>query len=159
MKVKRNTGFDRRIFLTAAEWDTFCRRKPVRYIRKSKERVCQVCGLPATPGNPLQNAHIISFDVGVIDLALTPDLSRFGYQYRRALIGISATRRPNWIYSVRRSILAPRESRNCQRSSHDSSMNLGIESHNKEEIADGKRDDCLSRQRDDETHRSREPAG
>ena len=106
MKVKRNTGFDRRIFLTAAEWDTFCRRKPVRYIRKSKERVCQVCGLPATPGNPLQNAHIISFDVGVIDLALTCRLSRFGYQYRErssesvqqgGRTGFTAFDDPSWL--------------------------------------------------------------
>jgi hypothetical protein len=73
MPVARNTGFDGRVFLTAAEWETFCRRKPVRYIRKRKESVCQVCGLPSTPDNPLQNAHVISFDVGVIDLALTPD--------------------------------------------------------------------------------------
>ena len=73
MPIERNKGFDDRIFLTAAEWDTFCRRKPVRYIHKRKEPVCQVCGLPATPNDPLQNAHIISFDVGVIDLALTPD--------------------------------------------------------------------------------------
>ncbi len=158
MKVKRNTGFDRRIFLTAAEWDTFCRRKPVRYIRKSKERVCQVCGLPATPGNPLQNAHIISFDVGVIDLALTPDyldsdtniVSAHRNQcnkaaeldLQRSMIHLGSqgiTELPTFL----------------PRFIHE----LWIESRDKEEIADGQRDDCLSRQRDDETHRSREPAG
>jgi hypothetical protein len=69
----RNTGFDGRTFLTESEWRTYCRRKPVRYIRKGKEAVCRVCGKPATTDNPFQNAHVISFDIGVIDLALTPD--------------------------------------------------------------------------------------
>jgi hypothetical protein len=73
MRIARNKGFADRVFLTSAEWDTFCRRRPVRYIHKRKEPICQVCGLPPTPDNPLQNAHIISFDIGVIDLALTPD--------------------------------------------------------------------------------------
>ncbi|MGH7172768.1 MAG: hypothetical protein ACRELG_21000 [Gemmataceae bacterium] len=35
--------------------------------------VCEVCGKPGSNENPLQNAHIIGFDVGVIDLGLTPD--------------------------------------------------------------------------------------
>jgi hypothetical protein len=73
MKIMRNTGFDGRTFLTEAEWQTYCRRKPVRYIRKRKDEVCRVCGKSATADNSFQNAHIISFDIGVIDLALTPD--------------------------------------------------------------------------------------
>ena len=72
-KRVRNTGFDGRTFLSESEWCTYCRRKPVRYIRKRKEAVCNVCGKPATTDNPFQNAHVISFDIGVIDLALTPD--------------------------------------------------------------------------------------
>jgi hypothetical protein len=32
-----------------------------------------VCGQPGSPENPLQKAHIIGFDVGVIDLGMTPD--------------------------------------------------------------------------------------
>ena len=35
--------------------------------------VCEVCGKPGSTENPLQNAHIIGFDVGVIDLGLSPD--------------------------------------------------------------------------------------
>jgi hypothetical protein len=72
-KIPRNSGFDGRMFLTEAEWRTFCRRMPVRYIRKKKEAACQVCGNPESLDNPFQNAHVISFNIGVIDLALTPD--------------------------------------------------------------------------------------
>lgn len=64
--------FDRRTFLDEAEWLTYCKRKPVRYIRTVKAAFCQVCGLPGSPENPLQNAHLIGFDVGVIDLGMTP---------------------------------------------------------------------------------------
>jgi hypothetical protein len=73
MKIMRNKGFNGRTFLTEAEWQTYCRRKPVRYIRKRKDVICSVCGKAATADNPFQNAHVISFDIGVIDLALTPD--------------------------------------------------------------------------------------
>jgi hypothetical protein len=45
----------------------------VRYICKPKAGKCEVCGGPGTADNPLQNAHIIGFDVGVVDLALTPE--------------------------------------------------------------------------------------
>lgn len=72
-RILRNTGFDGRMFLTESEWETYCRRKPVRYIRKDKEPVCRICGEPAAPENPFQHAHIVGFDIGVIDLALTPD--------------------------------------------------------------------------------------
>ena len=61
------------MFLDEAEWLTYCKRKPVRYIRTFKAAVCQVCGQPGSPENPLQKAHIIGFDVGVIDLGMTPD--------------------------------------------------------------------------------------
>ena len=72
-RIARNLGFDGRVFLTQAEWETYRRRKPVRYIRKKTYEVCELCGQPETPNNPLQHAHIISFDLGVIALALTPD--------------------------------------------------------------------------------------
>lgn len=68
-----NLGFDGRQFLLEAEWMTYRCRKPVRYIRKKKADQCEVCGRPVTADNPLQNAHVIGFDVGVIDLALTPE--------------------------------------------------------------------------------------
>ncbi len=61
------------MFLDEAEWLTYCRRKPVRYIRRPRVSICQLCGLPGLTDNPLQSAHIIGFDVGVIDLGLTPE--------------------------------------------------------------------------------------
>ena len=70
--TKRNTGFESRRFLDLTEWLTYCRRKPVRYPPKAKMPVCGLCGKPGSIENPLQNAHIIGFDVGVIDLGLTP---------------------------------------------------------------------------------------
>lgn len=71
-RIGRNLGFDGRSFLTQAEWETYRRRKPVRYIRKN-QGMCELCGLPETPDNPLQHAHIISFDTGVIELAHTAE--------------------------------------------------------------------------------------
>jgi hypothetical protein len=71
--AKRNIGFGGRMFLEEAEWLTCCRRKPVRYIRRPRATVCQVCQGSGSPENPLQSAHVIGFDVGVIDLALTPE--------------------------------------------------------------------------------------
>jgi hypothetical protein len=70
---RRNLGFDGRQFLLEAEWTTYRRRKPVRYIRKPKASTCEVCGRQGTAADPLQNAHVIGFDVGVVDLALTPE--------------------------------------------------------------------------------------
>lgn len=63
------------MFLDEAEWLTYCRRKPVRYIRRAKAALCQAwgCGLSGSPENPLQHAHVIGFEVGVIDLGLTPE--------------------------------------------------------------------------------------
>ena len=69
--VDCNLGFDGRKFLT--EWRTYLRRKPVRYVHKAKTRVCEICSLPGTRENPLQNAHRIGFDCGVRNLALTPE--------------------------------------------------------------------------------------
>jgi hypothetical protein len=72
-RIRRNIGFDGRLFLDEAEWLTYCRRKPVRYIRRPRATVCQVCKLLGSSENPLQSAHVIGFDVGVIDLTLTPE--------------------------------------------------------------------------------------
>jgi hypothetical protein len=70
---ERNVGFGGRMFLHESEWLTYCRRKPVRYIRRPRTTTCQRCGLPGSPDNPLQSAHIIGFDIGVVDLGLTPE--------------------------------------------------------------------------------------
>jgi hypothetical protein len=73
MEVLRNKGFDGRVFLTKEEWETYCRRKPVRYIRKQKIAICEICGKSEEQGNSFQNAHMIGFDFGITYLALTPD--------------------------------------------------------------------------------------
>jgi hypothetical protein len=72
-KQRCNLGLEGRQFLMEVEWMTYRRRKPVRYIRKKKDLKCGVCGQPETADNPFQNAHIIGFDLGVIDLALCPE--------------------------------------------------------------------------------------
>src|SRR5438093_664808 len=77
-RIRRNIGFGERRFLTEAEWLTYLRRMPVRYIRSPKQERCQYpgCrfgGLAGDASNPLQNAHVIGFGVGVVYLALTPD--------------------------------------------------------------------------------------
>jgi hypothetical protein len=72
-RVQRNVGFGGRVFLDEPEWLTYCRRKPVRYIRRPRASVCWLCGSPGSGDNPLQSAHKIPFEVGVIDLGLTPD--------------------------------------------------------------------------------------
>lgn len=69
-------GFDGRKFLTDAEYATYCRRLPVRYAAKGagpKPEVCSVCGHPAAPGNPLQAAHRVPFNAGILRYRLTPD--------------------------------------------------------------------------------------
>lgn len=68
-----NLGFNGRKFLTEEEWQTYKRRKPVRYIRKGLMNVCEICGLPVKENDPFQNAHRIGFDLGIIHLALTPE--------------------------------------------------------------------------------------
>lgn len=73
-EIKYNTGFENRIFLTETEWDTFRKRKPVRYIKgRPHDRNCSVCGEPARLDNPLQHAHRIGFEMGIIYFGLTPD--------------------------------------------------------------------------------------
>ena len=67
------SGFDGRIFLTEAEYQTYLRRMPVRYIRKKHAPVCAVCGLPGTTDNPLQHSHLIGFHRGITRFGLTPD--------------------------------------------------------------------------------------
>jgi hypothetical protein len=72
-RVHCNLGFDNRTFLTEAEWRTYLRRKPVRYIRKALMENCEICGHAADEDNPFQNSHRISFDLGIVQLALTPE--------------------------------------------------------------------------------------
>lgn len=72
-RIHCNLGFDGRVFLTEEEWRTYLRRKAVRYIHKAKAARCDVCGEGAADANPLQNAHRIPFDLGIVQLALTPD--------------------------------------------------------------------------------------
>lgn len=72
-RILCSLGFDGRIFLTEAEWRTYLRRKPVRYIRKELSDACGICGRAADVKNPFQNAHRIGFDLGIVQLALTPE--------------------------------------------------------------------------------------
>lgn len=73
MKIRRNLGFEGRVFLTKWEWETYCRRKPVRYIKKRKDRLCFYCQKPEEINNKFENSHIIGFDLGIIELGLIPD--------------------------------------------------------------------------------------
>src|SRR3972149_836230 len=66
-------SFDGRTFLLESEWLTYRRRKPVRFIKLKKAKVCQICGKNGSIINPLQNAHLIGFEFGVIRSGLTPD--------------------------------------------------------------------------------------
>ncbi len=72
-KIKTNIGFNERMFLTKAEWETYKRRMPVRYIKKKKQKSCEVCGKPEKEDNPFENSHIIGFGLGIIYLGLTPE--------------------------------------------------------------------------------------
>lgn len=71
--IKSNTGFNGRIFLTRDEWETYLKRKPVRYIKKKHSLTCEICNKPETRENPFQCAHKIGFDIGIVYLALTPE--------------------------------------------------------------------------------------
>ena len=73
MHYKSNMGFGGRIFLFEDEWNTFTRRSPVRFVRRKKALVCAYFGKEAAESNPFQNAHIIGFIMGVLQLGLTPD--------------------------------------------------------------------------------------
>lgn len=66
-------SFDGRVFLTTAEWETYLRRMPVRYIKRQHSTTCHLCGLPPEEGNPLQHSHLIPFNLGVKKYRLTPD--------------------------------------------------------------------------------------
>lgn len=66
-------GFDGRVFLTDSEHETYMRRMPVRYIRKKKDAVCAVCGLPSSADKPFESAHLIPFGLGIRHFKLTPD--------------------------------------------------------------------------------------
>lgn len=65
--------FNGRVFLYKYEWMTYKRRKPVRYIKFKKDYICKICNLYAQDKNKLQNAHIIGFSLGIIQLGLTPE--------------------------------------------------------------------------------------
>ena len=67
-----NLKFDNRVFLVKEEWETYRRRLPVRFIKKKKPSNCEVCFELPTDENGLQNSHIIGFNLGLIDLGLTP---------------------------------------------------------------------------------------
>jgi hypothetical protein len=98
--AKSNVGFDGRVFLTEAEWRTYLRRKPVRYIHKTKAPACQVCGQGPEDDNPFQNAHKIGFDMGIVQLALTPDFWT-AKRTSQPRIGLTATSMRNSILKVR----------------------------------------------------------
>ena len=66
-------GFDGRIFLLDAEYDTYMRRMPVRYIRHKVSNVCTICGKEGTKDNPIEKAHRIPFNKGIKTYRLTPD--------------------------------------------------------------------------------------
>ena len=57
--AERNIGFDGRTFLEESEWLAYRRRKPVRYIRRPKTEICELCGAPATQ-TILSKAHTSS---------------------------------------------------------------------------------------------------
>lgn len=67
------SGFDNRIFLTEEEYNTYSRRMPVRYIKHKKQALCCVCGEKGSTDKPLENAHVIGFRYGILELKLTPD--------------------------------------------------------------------------------------
>ena len=71
--MRNNIGFNNRIFLTKEEWQTYIRRMPVRYIKKKKKELCEICGKPPSKDNPFESSHIIGFKIGIVFFALTPE--------------------------------------------------------------------------------------
>ena len=71
--MKNNIGFDNRTFLTKEEWQTYIKRMPVRYIKKKKKELCEICGKPPLEDNPFESSHIIGFKIGIVYFGLTPD--------------------------------------------------------------------------------------
>lgn len=49
------------------------KKKACKILKKEKNTVCIVCGLSESDDLPMQNAHVIGLDMGIIDLGLTPD--------------------------------------------------------------------------------------
>lgn len=70
-------GFDGRVFLTDSEHETYLRRMPVRYARRSlgssDGMLCAVCGQAATDENRLEASHKVPFGEGIRTYKLTPD--------------------------------------------------------------------------------------
>jgi len=69
-------GFDDRKFLSDSEYETYRRRLPVRFSARNaskKPEKCEICGLHETKDNPLQAAHKIPFNSGLLKYRLTPD--------------------------------------------------------------------------------------
>lgn len=76
---KITNSFNGQIWLNDAEWKTYLKRMPVRYLKLKKQLIdrdgadCAICGKPETIDQPLQIAHKIGFRIGVIGFGLTPD--------------------------------------------------------------------------------------
>jgi hypothetical protein len=66
-------GFDGAVFLEEHEYRTYMKRMPVRYIKKTHSSVCKHCGSAGTADNPLEHAHLVGFQQGIVKFALTPD--------------------------------------------------------------------------------------
>lgn len=71
-------GFSGRVWLSYAEWSTYRRRAPVRYLSRLRTKLiqrdgpsCSVCGLSRP--TKIQIAHRVPFKIGVVDWGLTPD--------------------------------------------------------------------------------------
>lgn len=78
-RTLRINHFDDRVWLTVPEWATYLRRLPVRYIKTRQQVIdrdgpnCSICGEGESSGKPLQLAHRIGFQTGVVKWGLTPD--------------------------------------------------------------------------------------
>lgn len=74
-------GFEGRVWLTGAEWETYRRRVAVRYPQNQRAAVasrqgelCFTCEEGDRPGEKsMQLAHRVPFKIGVVDWGLTPD--------------------------------------------------------------------------------------
>ena len=71
--METNIGFNDQTFLTKEEWQTYIKRMPVRYIRKEKEELCEICGKPESKDNKFNLSHKIGFYLGILNFGLTPD--------------------------------------------------------------------------------------
>lgn len=74
-------GFEGRVWLNHAEWETYRRRVAVRFPQKLRAEVasrqgelCFTCGQDlSTNPERVQLAHRVPFKIGVVDWGLTPD--------------------------------------------------------------------------------------